>query len=230
MRNLGMHYFKNRAQAGRELAKQLSIYAKHNCAVVALNEGGVIIGAQIAMAIHANLMLLASIEINLPREDKSLGGMTAAGTLIYNPVWAEGEREEMLTEYHNYIEQQRLEKFHQLNTLVGKGGEIRRDLLARRVVILVADGLPDGFLLDMATDFLKPVALKKLVIAVPLASIQAVDRMHLLGDELHVLSVPENYMKTDHYYDDNDLPDQEGLFKVMENISLEWQNKPTPRK
>lgn len=216
-------YFKSRADAGRQLAKQLTAYAKQNTAVVALNEGGVIVGAQIAIAIHANLMLLASTEIDLPRENKSIGGMTTAGTLIYNPAWGEGDREEMVTEYRNYIEQQRMEKFHELNTLVGKGGTIRRDFLVRRVIILVADGLPDGFLLDMAADFLKPVNIKRLVLAIPIANVQAVDRMHLLGDELHVLAVPENFMRTDHYYEDNDLPDQKGLFKIMQSISLQWR-------
>ncbi len=223
-------YFKSRADAGRQLAKQLTNYAKQNIAVVALNEGGVIVGAQIAMAVHANLMLLATTQIQLPREPKSIGGMTIAGTLVYNPDMAEGEREEMMVEYHNYIDQQRMEKFHELNTLVGKGGTIRRDLLKRRVVVVVADGLPDGFLLDMAADFLKPVNIQKLVMAVPIASVQAVDRMHILGDELHVLTVPENYINTDHYYDDNKIPDQDGLFKVMQNISLEWQNKPPVKK
>jgi predicted phosphoribosyltransferase len=137
---------------------------------------------------------------------------------------AAGERDELMSEYHSVIDQQRLEKFHELNTLVGKSGEIDRNLLKRRIVILVADGLPDGFLLDLAADFLKPVALKRLVMAIPLASVPAVDRMHLLADELHVLSVPENYMDTNHYYDDNKVPDLEGLVKVMQNISLEWDN------
>src|SRR5258707_1080790 len=112
-------YFKSRADAGRQLAKQLTPFANQNIAVVALNEGGVIVGAQIAIAVHANLMLLATT----------------------------------------------------------------------------------------------------------IASVQAVDRMHLLGDELHVLSVPENFMNTNHYYEDNAVPDQDGLFKVMQNISLGWKNK-----
>ena len=224
-----MYYFKDRAEAGRELAKQLTNFANQNCAVISLNEGGVIVGAQIAMAMHANLMLLASSEIDLPREPKSLGGLTQAGSLVYNPEMPEAMRDEMMVEYHNYIDQQRLEKFHELNTLIGRKGTVDREMLKRRVVVIVADGLPDGFLLDMAADFLKPVLLKRLVLAIPVASVQAVDRMHLMGDELHVLSVPENYINTNHYYDNNDIPDKDGLFKIMQNISLEWHNKPTSK-
>jgi putative phosphoribosyl transferase len=216
-------YFDSRADAGRQLADRLMGYANQNTAVVALNEGGVIVGAQIAIALHANLMLLASTNITLPGESEPIAGMTGTTTYTDNPRFSEGELEELEGEYHGYIEEQRIEKIHELNTIIGKAGEVKRDLLKRHVVILVADGLPDGFLLDMAADFLKPVKMKKLVVAVPIASIPAVDRMHLVADELHVLSVLENYLKTDHYYEDNSIPDQEGLFKVMKNISLEWK-------
>ncbi len=219
-------YFDSRADAGRQLAGRLSSYANQNTAVVALNEGGVIVGAQIAIAIHANLMLLASADITLPGETDPIAGMTAGAPLTYNPALSEGEVEEMTGEYHNYIESQRLERFHKLNTLIGREGTIKRDLLKRRVVILVADGLPDAFLLDLAADFLKSVKLKKLVMAVPIASVPAVDRMHLLADELHVLSVLESYLNTDHYYEDNTMPNQDGLFKIMQDISLEWDTKP----
>lgn len=220
-------YFDSRADAGRQLANRLLAYAGQNTVVVALNEGGVIVGAQIAMAIHANLTLLATTEITLPGEQDPIAGMTTGNTFSYNPEFAESEQEEIVSEYHGYIDQQRLEKFHELNTLIGKKGTIKRELLKRHIIILVADGLPDGFLLDMADDFLKPVKIKKLVIATPLASVPAVDRMHLLADELHILSVLDNYLATDHYYEDNTVPDQEGLFKIMQNISLEWKTDKT---
>lgn len=221
-------YFDSRADAGRQLAKKLMTHAGENTAVVALNEGGVLVGAEIAAALHANLMLLASSNITLPGERVALAGMTNV-TMTYNPALSAGELEEMTGEYHGYIDEQRLEKFHQLNTLVGKGGTIKRDLLKRHVVILIADGLPDGFLLDLAADFLKPIRLKKLVIAVPVASVPAVDRMHLLGDELHVLSVLENYLTTDHYYEDNTMPSQKELFEIMQDISLKWNVKSQPK-
>ncbi len=223
-------YFDSREDAGKQLASQLLNYANQNSVVVALNEGGVIVGAQIAMAIHANLALLASTDITLPGENDPIAGMTLGTPLTYNPIFSEGEREEMAGEYHGYIEGQRIEKFHQLNTLLGREGMIKRDLLKRRIVILVADGLPDAFLLDLAADFLKSVKLKKLIVAIPIASVPSVDRMHLVGDEVHVLSVLENYLTTDHYYEVNDVPNLDGLLEIMKNISLKWDNKSQTKK
>ena len=75
----------------------------------------------------------------------------------------------------------------------------------------------------MAADYLKSVNIKKLIIATPLASVQAIDRMHLVGDAIECLSTPANYMGTDHYYEDNTIPPTEDLFKVIKNISIHWQ-------
>ena len=52
-------YFASRLQAGRMLANQLDEnIATRNCAVVALSDGGVMVGAQIAMQLHCVLTLL----------------------------------------------------------------------------------------------------------------------------------------------------------------------------
>jgi predicted phosphoribosyltransferase len=86
----------------------------------------------------------------------------------------------------------------------------------------VADGMGDGFALSVATNFLKSVSIKRVVVATPIASIQAVDRMHLLSDEICCLSVAGNFFTVDHYYEDNIRPDMKGVIKIMRNISINW--------
>ena len=64
-----MMYLASRVQAGRMLAAQLAKkYRYENCAVVALDDGGVMVGAQIATQLHCVLTLLMSAEIKLPQE------------------------------------------------------------------------------------------------------------------------------------------------------------------
>ena len=54
-------YFESRSQAGKILADQLvAKYRYENCAVVALSNGGVVVGEQIAAQLHCVLMLLVS--------------------------------------------------------------------------------------------------------------------------------------------------------------------------
>jgi predicted phosphoribosyltransferase len=96
-------------------------------------------------------------------------------------------------------------------------------LLQDHNVILVSDGLSNGFSLDIAAQFLKPIHTNKLIVATPLASIQAVDRMHILADDIFCLSVIEDYISTDHYYDTQDVPSHELVVKTIEQVVAHWQ-------
>ena len=122
-------YFASRLQAGRQLASQLTEkYRYENCAVVALGDGGVMVGAQIAAELHCVLTLLLSTEIHLPREPEPIAGITASGTLAYNKHYSPGEIDELVGEYFGYVEQEKLKQMHEMNKLLGSGGTINKDL------------------------------------------------------------------------------------------------------
>jgi putative phosphoribosyl transferase len=217
-------YFASRTQAGRMLASQLTPkYRYENCAIVALNDGGVMVGAQIAQQLHCVMTLLLSAEIMLPREPDALASITSSGSLAFNDRYSRGEIDEMLGEYRGLVEQEKLERMHEMNALLGSGGTINRDLLKGHNIILVIDGMKTGFPLDLAYEFLKPIAIENLVVAVPFASVQAVDRMHILTDDIYCLDVIEDYISTDHYYDKQDVPDHETVIKTIEQIILNWK-------
>src|SRR5258708_6965109 len=116
-------YFKDRAEAGRKLAIKLKKYDSQQCAVIALGNGAVIVGAQIALKLHANLMLMVSDNIVLPGEHDPLAVMTTS-TFTYNNKFSPGEIDEFVNENRGVIEAQRIEKFHKLNALLSNGGVI----------------------------------------------------------------------------------------------------------
>ncbi len=217
-------YFKSRVAAGQILADQIAKkYENKQCAVVALNDGGVMVGAQIAMKLHAVLMMLLSDTIDLPRENVPVGGITQDGAFSYNKALSEYELEDLTSEYHGVIEQEKLAKLQEMHRLVGRGGLLRKDLLRNHTVILVTDGLRDGFLLDIAVEFLKPIEIDRLVVATPLASVPAVDHMHICADEIFCLSVIEDYISTDHYYESQDVPGHDLVVKTIEQIVDHWK-------
>ncbi|MFO0920561.1 MAG: phosphoribosyltransferase family protein [Candidatus Saccharimonadales bacterium] len=217
-------YFSSRAEAGRKLAKLLGDYSTENVAVIALNTGGVLVGAQIAMKIHASLSMLLSKDIYLPGEINPLAAVTSGNVFTYNKMFSVGELEEMKQDYWSYIEQSKMQGLHELNVILGSDGEIDRHLLNRKTLILTSDGFQNGFSLDVAADFLKPVNMRKLIIAAPFATISSLDRIHLLADEIHCLDVIENFFGTDHYYDDNTMPKTADLLKVIRNTPIHWQH------
>jgi putative phosphoribosyl transferase len=216
-------YFASRAQAGRMLAAKLKdSYRYENCAVVALSDGGVVVAAEIAQQLHCILTYLVSTQINLPMEPMPIAGITASGEFTYNPSYSSSELEDLGGEYRNYIEQQKLEKMDNLNRLLSGGGTIKKDLLRGHNILLVADFIKDGFILDLAMQFLKPINLESIIIATPLASVRAVDKMHICADKLFCLSVTDEFHEANHYYDNNFVPNHNEIVSIIENIILNW--------
>jgi putative phosphoribosyl transferase len=217
-------YFQSRVEAGQLLAKQITPkYKAKDCAVVALNDGGVMVGAQIALELKCVLTLLLTETITLPREDAAVAGISQDGSFSYNQRYSSGELDEMVGEYYHYIEQEKMTKMQEMHRLSGRTGLIRHDLLRERNVILVTDGLLDGFSLDVAMQYLKPIRTKRVIMATPLASVKAVDRMHIMADEIYCLSVLEDYMSTDHYYETQDVPPHDKVIKTIEEIVTHWK-------
>jgi putative phosphoribosyl transferase len=217
-------YFSSRMQAGRMLAaKIVPKYRGENCAILALNDGGVMVGAQIANQLKCIIMLLLSEEIMLPREPDALAGITSSGDFAYNSQLSTGEIEEYTTEYFGLIEQEKRTTMHDLNRSVGRGIVANKELLKGQNIILVSDGLKSAFSLDLALAYLKIIDVKKLIIATPIASVKAVDRMHIAGDELYCLSVVEDYISTDHYYDKRDIPEHDEITKMLKNLIAMWK-------
>lgn len=217
-------YFASRVQAGRQLAEKLEQkYRYENCAVVALNDGGVVVGAQIAAALHCVLGMILTKELTLPREDRGIGSISSTGAFSYNTDYSEGEIAELQSEFRGYIEEQKLTKLHEMNALLGTGGLMRKDLLQGHNVILVADGLKGSSLLAAAQLFLKPVSIERLIIATPLADMKALDTIHVMADEIHCLDVIDYTFELGHYYEDNTVPDHETIVKTIKNIVLHWK-------
>lgn len=216
-------YFKSRAEAGQKLAEQIAPkYQGKPCAVVALSDGGVMVGAQIALRLKCVLTLLLTEPIELPREG-AIAGIASGGAFSYNKAYSPGEIEEFVSEYYHLIEQEKMQKMQDMHLQTGRGALIRKDLLKDHNIILVSDGLSSGFSLDLAVEFLKPVAFARLAVATPLASVKAVDRMHVLADEIFCLSVVEDYIATDHYYDVQDVPSHDLVVQTIEKIVENWK-------
>lgn len=217
-------YFESRIHAGQQLATRLfERYRYENCAVIALSDGGVIVGEQIAAQLHCVLTMLLVEDIEIPGEDLSFGGVSQTGNFTYNSEFSNGEIDEYTSEFHGYLEDQKRQAFQRINRLLGEGGLIDYSMLRDRTIILVNDGFADSTVLDVALDFLKRIRIRRLVIAAPIASEQAVDRLHIMADELHILDVKVNYFDTNHYYNTNEIPTHEETVDKINKIILNWR-------
>jgi predicted phosphoribosyltransferase len=210
-----MMYFQDRHQAGEILAQRLAEYKQDTLAIVALSSGAVLVGEPIKKALGAEMTLMLSRDIHLPGEDSVIGTIDQAGGFTYNNMFSVGELEELAGEFHNQIDSDKFNALADIHNVLGKTGLMERHALSDKVVVVLSDGVKNGVAFDAAFNYLKPIRLKKVITAAPVASVAGVDRMHLLSDEIHVLNVVENYLDTNHYYEKNDLPSNEAIFKLL---------------
>ena len=85
-------YFHSRAEAGEQLARQLyDTYRYESVAVVALGDGGVVVGEPVAERLHCILTLLVSENVEVPGENQNFGAISQTGNFTYNSNLAASE-------------------------------------------------------------------------------------------------------------------------------------------
>ena len=217
-------YFKNRDEAGRQIGEILfHPYGRSKTVILAIGRGGLLVGKPIAIRLQIPLFMVATKEIELPGNyHEGIGTVDQAGDFVYRSSLTQGQVDEFVGEYHNHIEAEKITAMHEINNMVGSKGFVEKDALREHNIILVSDGLKTAADLDAVMAFLKPVKVHRMVGATPVASIDAIDRLHILTDEIRVLSPKENYLETDHYYEENDLPSDE----VAQQMLLELGKNP----
>lgn len=191
--------FKDRCEAGKILASKLERLANKSPLVLALPRGGVPVAFEVARSLKADLDILLVKKIGLPgQEELALGALAEGG----RPYW----NSEVLslvpfsqTELAAMAENKAKEIAEQAEALRGDRDRIE---IKDRMVILVDDGLATGSTMVAALEMLKLQGPKKIVVAVPVASKQAVQTIEPVADEVIVVHVPAEFWSVGLWYED----------------------------
>lgn len=218
-----MMYFKNRKEAGKVLANQLSQYKGQKNAIVALGDGAVVVAQAIAEEVPAVITMLVTEAIVPPGEDVPVGYIDQDGTFVPNKLLNESELKEFTDEYRSLIEQQKLEGLHKMIALTSGKDIFPHSKLHGYNIMMVADGFSSGPLLDSIVELLKPIKINKFVISVPIACATTADRINRYSDDVHTLGVADFYLGANHYYEDNAIPSHEEIVDIVANSIANWQ-------
>lgn len=216
-------YFKSRAEAGVKLADELMpLYRYENTAVVALSQAGVAVGYQIAVNLHAVLRRLLMKTIHIDDESIDYAMVMPGGVVAVNPRLSESEQQYYYGEYAGWLDEKVRQAIFEVDKNI-EPQEVSPENLRGYNVILVDDGLDSPAPLEAAVTWLKPVRVDKIILACPIISVSALDRAHVLMDELHILGVAANYLDTAHYYDVNDASDDAMAKAMVDATIVDWK-------
>jgi len=203
-----MLIFKDRREAGQKLAKKLKKFKEQKPIILAIPNGGVPVGVEIARELEAPLDVMVVRKIQLPwSTEAGFGACSPDGCFILN--------QEMVQEFgleKNVIERQKEKTMLRIIERLKKyRGDKPFPAIKNKTVILVDDGLASGYTMVAACRYLRPKQPKEIVVAVPCASAAAIERVRQEADEVISLAVKSDYpfAVADFYDNWYDLSDDE---------------------
>jgi len=190
--------FKDRQDAGRQLAKALLKYGSDETIIYALPRGGVAVGFEIAQELKAPLDLVITRKIGHPdNPEYAVCATTEEGELLcdesqrasLDPRWLKQE-----------AEKQRQEALRRKEAYLGKRGHISAK---NKKAIVVDDGVATGLTIQTALRSLRKEKPKELIVAVPVAPHDTIEELRKEADAVVVLEEAKDYLgAVGAYYDD----------------------------
>jgi predicted phosphoribosyltransferase len=192
--------FRDRTEAGRQLAQQLAGYANRpDVLVLALPRGGVPVAFEVAKALHAPLDVFLVRKLGVPgHEELAMGAVATGGVRVLNePVVRALRIPQYVIDAVAAWEEQELARRERLY----RGDRPPPDVRGRTVV-LVDDGLATGSTMQAAVKALRQQQPAKIVVAVPTASPEACDALKLETDEVICAVTPQPFYAVGLWYED----------------------------
>jgi putative phosphoribosyl transferase len=192
--------YKNRSEAGRQLAEALKQCGNRpDVFVLALPRGGVPVAYEIAKTLDAPLDLLLVRKLGAPgREELAMGAVAAGGAHILNAeviremTVSDAEIDRVVAEGLQAL--RRREKAYR--------GERPAPEIKGRCVILVDDGLATGATMRADVAAVRRQAPAEIVVAVPIAPPDPITSLSKEVDYVICLATPQPFIGISRWYKD----------------------------
>ena len=211
--------FRDRIQAGQELAKALAEYANRpDVVVLALPRGGVPVAYEVARALGAPLDVFVVRKLGLPiHPEMAMGAIASGGVRVLDPevVRRFGVSKAELAAVTE-AERRELARREQLYRESRPFPDVRG-----KTVILVDDGLATGATMAAAAAALRTQDPAKLIVAVPVSSPETCDAFRDLVDDIVCAVTPEPFYAVGLWYEDFSQTTDEEVHDLLDRAAHE---------
>jgi len=199
--------FRDRIDAARKLSQLLLKYRDRNPVILGMARGGMVLAAEIARQLTADLDVLVVRKIGAPGNlEYGVGAIAPDGVRVFDNA---------------ALASLNLTAFDLSQTIAKETEEIERRLglyreamlpidVSNRTVILVDDGLATGITAIAASRYVKQLGASHVVFAAPVCSRPGARLLHDDVDQLICLQAPEVFFAVGMWYEDfSQVTDQE---------------------
>jgi putative phosphoribosyl transferase len=192
--------FKDRRDAGKHLAAQLTGYAdRDDVLVLALPRGGVPVAYEVAKKLRAPLDIFLVRKLGVPgHEELAMGAIASGGVRVLNDEVVDYLR--IPAAVIDSIAAKELKELERRERAY-RGDNPEPDI-RNKTVILVDDGLATGSTMRAAAAALRQQEPARIVVAVPVSAPQTCDEYRMGVDEIVCAITPEPFYGVGMWYDD----------------------------
>lgn len=221
--------FRDRREAGIHLAAALRpLVDGHGVRVLALPRGGVPVAYEVAMALAAPLDVFLVRKLGVPgHEELAMGAVAEGGVRVLNRdvIGPLGIPPEVI-ERVSLAERDELRRRERMYRGDSPGPE-----LAGRTVVLVDDGLATGSTMAAAVEGVRAQHPRRIVVAVPVASREAMEWLRRAAGECVSVLTPRSFGGVGEWYEDfRQITDDEvrAVLDVARRRTAEIHHPPGP--
>jgi len=205
--------FANRKQAGRLLADRLQHYMGQAAVVVGLPRGGVVVASEIARQLQLPLQILCPKKLGAPtNQELALGAVTETGDYFLN--------EDLIRQLGVSLQEVEKELQQAKEAAKKRFFSLKKELPPRdfnnKLVILVDDGLATGATMKASIKTARREKAQKVVVAVPVASIEAYWQVKALVDEVICLHIPPFFGAVGEFYQDFAQVEEQEVLELLQ--------------
>ena len=211
--------FKDRDDAGSQLAELLTHLRGRDALVLALPRGGLPVAYEVARALQAPLDVLNVRKLGVPwHEELAMGAIATGGVRVLNNeiIMATGVTTEILDEA-TAIQQVELDRRERLYRLGRPAPTIRG-----RMVVLVDDGIATGATVRAAISVVRAQHPAKLILAVPVAQASVASELAREVDELVCVRRPGDLYAIGVWYDHFPQLTDADVQETLAKAAAEW--------
>lgn len=190
--------FKNRTNAGRQLADVLDDHDIEADIVLAIPRGGLPVGRVVADSLEVPLDIVSARKLGAPRNPElAIGAVASDGA-----VWLNESLINDLEVEDAYIDEQiEHEREVALETVERYRGDRPPLELQGKTVLVVDDGVATGATTIACIRQIKNADAERVILAVPVAPPDTVERLHAEADEVICVETPPYFGAVGQFYE-----------------------------
>jgi putative phosphoribosyl transferase len=207
--------FRDRRDAGEQLARELGMLGLGSATVLAIPRGGVIVAEAIVRAFGWAFDVIIPRKLRAPRNSElAFGAVTGDGT-----IYLDSRLARTLQVTDDYLREEITGQIAEINRRrIAYRGTRPEPVLGARTAVLVDDGLATGATAIASVRMLRHALARMVAVAIPVGPPEAIRRLEREADLVICLSRPVEFLAVGEFYEDFRQTSDEEVVACLEHV------------